>query len=99
VYIHIFLTSALDGGEWSGAPLNHFNTRETAPLHIRWKVGWHLELAWTQWQRIKMPVHSGHSHYTGDNPALPISVLLISTVKQNRADLLQLRSKILNTLV
>jgi hypothetical protein len=31
VYIHIFLTSALVGGEWSASRPGHFTTGERAP--------------------------------------------------------------------
>jgi hypothetical protein len=31
VQLHVFLTSALDGGEWSGSCPSHFTLRERAP--------------------------------------------------------------------
>jgi hypothetical protein len=39
VYIHIFLTSALVGGEWSASRLGHFTPRERA-LRTHWIGGW-----------------------------------------------------------
>jgi hypothetical protein len=39
VYLHVFLTSALDGGEWSASHLPRFTTRERAPGTI-WIGGW-----------------------------------------------------------
>jgi hypothetical protein len=39
VYIHEFLTSALDGGEWSGSRPGRFTPRERAP-GTHWIGGW-----------------------------------------------------------
>jgi hypothetical protein len=39
VYIHIFLTSALDGGEWSVSPPCRFTSGERA-LGTYWIGGW-----------------------------------------------------------
>jgi hypothetical protein len=38
-YIHAFLTSALDGGEWSASRLGRFAPRERAP-GTHWTGGW-----------------------------------------------------------
>jgi hypothetical protein len=39
VYIHIFLTWALAGGEWSASRPCRFTPGERAPI-IHWIVGW-----------------------------------------------------------
>jgi hypothetical protein len=39
VYIHIFLTSALAGGEWSASRPGRFTSRESAP-DTHWIGGW-----------------------------------------------------------
>jgi len=39
VQLHVFLTSALDGGEWSASHPGRFTTRERAP-GIHWIGGW-----------------------------------------------------------
>jgi hypothetical protein len=39
VQIHIFLTSALSGGEWSGSCPGHFTPGETTP-GTHWIGGW-----------------------------------------------------------
>jgi hypothetical protein len=39
VYVHIFLTSALAGGEWLVSRSGHFTPRETAP-DTHWIGGW-----------------------------------------------------------
>jgi hypothetical protein len=39
VYIHIFLTSALGGGEWSASRTGHFTPGERAP-YTHWVGGW-----------------------------------------------------------
>jgi len=38
IEIHAFLTSALDGGEWSASHSSHFTHRVRA--HIHWIGGW-----------------------------------------------------------
>jgi hypothetical protein len=39
IQLHAFLTSALDGGEWSASPTGCFTPRETAP-GTHWIGGW-----------------------------------------------------------
>jgi hypothetical protein len=39
VYLHAFLTSALDEGEWSASCPCHFTVREKAP-GTHWVGGW-----------------------------------------------------------
>jgi hypothetical protein len=51
VYIHIFLASALAGGEWSASSPCHFTPGERAP-GTHWIGGWvGLEPVWTTWGR------------------------------------------------
>jgi hypothetical protein len=47
VWIHIFLTSALAGGEWSVSRPDRFIPGERAPLPIGYKVGWTTVPIWT----------------------------------------------------
>jgi hypothetical protein len=46
VQIHVFLTSALVGGEWSALP-----TGKEPPVPIGQEVGWTSEPVWTTWRR------------------------------------------------
>jgi hypothetical protein len=39
VYLHAFLTSALDGGQWSASRLGRFTPKERAPS-THWIGGW-----------------------------------------------------------
>jgi hypothetical protein len=39
VHLQVFLTSALDGGEWSASRPGRFTTRENVPS-IHWTGGW-----------------------------------------------------------
>jgi len=39
VYLNVFLTSTLDGGEWSASRTSRFTPRETAP-GTHWIRGW-----------------------------------------------------------
>jgi hypothetical protein len=39
VQLHVFLTSAVDGGEWSASRTNRFTPRERAPA-THWIGGW-----------------------------------------------------------
>jgi hypothetical protein len=51
VYIHIFLISALAGGEWSASPPGRFTPRESDP-GTHWIGGWVTpEPVWTTWRR------------------------------------------------
>jgi hypothetical protein len=38
VYLHVFLTSALVGGEWSASRLSHFTPEKSSCTH--WIGGW-----------------------------------------------------------
>jgi hypothetical protein len=46
--IHTFLTSALDGGEWSDSLLGHFTPGKQPPVPIALLQSW---LVWTLWRR------------------------------------------------
>jgi hypothetical protein len=51
VYMHIFLTSALTGSEWS-APRSYLYSREkSTPVLIGLEAGWASETLWTLWRR------------------------------------------------
>jgi hypothetical protein len=47
VYIHIFLTSALVGGELSASRPGRFTSGKESPVAIVQEVGWTPELIWT----------------------------------------------------
>jgi hypothetical protein len=49
VLIHIFLTSALAGGEWSASRPGRFTPGERAPGTLGYEVGWTPEPVWTTW--------------------------------------------------
>jgi hypothetical protein len=51
VYIHIFLTSALAGGELSASRPGRFTPVKESPLPIGLKAGWTPEPVWTTWSR------------------------------------------------
>jgi hypothetical protein len=52
VQIHIFLTSALAGGEWSASYSGRFTPGErTPPVPIGQEFGWTPESVWTMWRR------------------------------------------------
>jgi hypothetical protein len=86
VYIHIFLTSALVGGEWSATRPGRFTPGERAP-GTHWIEGWWAtEPVWTTWRDEKScpywdsnsdplgvrPVVSCYTNWT--NPALTWSL-------------------------
>jgi hypothetical protein len=50
VQIHVFLTLALVGGEWSALPPG-----ERAP-GTHWIGGWAPELVWTTWRKFLTPL-------------------------------------------
>ena len=47
VYLHSFLTSALDGGEWSGSRPAHFKARKSVPRILYLEAWWAPELLCT----------------------------------------------------
>jgi hypothetical protein len=47
VYLHAFLTRALDGGEWSASGPGRFTTMEWAVVPIGQEAGWASEPVWT----------------------------------------------------
>jgi hypothetical protein len=51
VQIHIFLTSALAGVEWSASRPGRFTPGETASVPIGEDVGWISGPVWTIWRR------------------------------------------------
>jgi hypothetical protein len=58
-----FLSSAQDGGKWSGSWPGRFTPRERVPPHaiqIRWDVGWTPQPVWTLWSREKSLASAGN---------------------------------------
>jgi hypothetical protein len=51
VYIHVFFTSALLGGQWSASCPGRLNPGERAPVPIGWEIEWDPEPVWTMWRR------------------------------------------------
>jgi hypothetical protein len=47
---HIFLTSALVGGEWIASHTGRFTPGEIAPVPIGYEVGWTPEPVWATWE-------------------------------------------------
>jgi hypothetical protein len=60
VYIHIFLTSALIGCEWSASRPGRFTTGESALGNIVLKAGWAPEWVWTKWRRENLVPAGSH---------------------------------------
>jgi hypothetical protein len=48
-----FLTSSLDGGEWSVSRPGRFTPGKDPPVPIGYKVGWAPKPVWTLWSREK----------------------------------------------
>jgi hypothetical protein len=53
VEIHVFLTSALVGGERSASHPGRFNPQEEPPVSIGEENGWTPEPAWMTWRGEK----------------------------------------------
>jgi hypothetical protein len=49
VKTHVFLTSALVGGEWSASRPDSFTPGENPPVPIGYEAGWAPEPVWTTW--------------------------------------------------
>jgi len=64
ICIHSFLTSVLDGVEWSNTCLCHFTTRDKTPVPIEQEVGWAPELHRTFWRQEKSLALSGITSHT-----------------------------------
>jgi hypothetical protein len=54
VQLHAFLSSILDGVEWSASWPGHFTTRYKARVITRQKAGSVPELVWTLWRIEKV---------------------------------------------
>jgi hypothetical protein len=51
VYLHGFLTPALDGSEWLISHPGHFTPRETATVTTAYGAVWAPEPVWTLWRK------------------------------------------------
>jgi len=51
--LNTFLTSALDGSEWSTSHPGRFISKKEPLVPIGEEAGWEPELVWTEWQREK----------------------------------------------
>jgi hypothetical protein len=47
----LYLTSAVDGGEWSASRPGRFTPGEIAAGPIRFEAEWAPESVWTQWRK------------------------------------------------
>jgi hypothetical protein len=45
--LHAFLTSALNGGEWSDSCPGHFTAQEKNPSTTGWEAEWAADVVWT----------------------------------------------------
>jgi hypothetical protein len=83
VEIHIFLTSALAGGEWSASRPGRFTPGKEPPVLIRKEVGWTPEPVWTTWRRENTwPYRDSNSEPLGRlDRSQSLSRLLISVHK------------------
>jgi hypothetical protein len=64
-----FLTSALEGCEWSASRLGRFNRKEVAPRTHWIEAGWASEPFLTRWLREKFPAPAGNRTLNLDRPA------------------------------
>jgi len=55
VYFHAFLTSALDGREWSASELGRFYPGERSSGTTGLEAGWAPEAVWVRWRRERIP--------------------------------------------
>jgi hypothetical protein len=58
VYLHAFLTSALDRGEWSASRSVRLTPEKEFLVPIGQEAGWVPDPFWTWWWREKIPVPS-----------------------------------------
>jgi hypothetical protein len=75
ILAHIFLTVALDGGEWWASSPGHFTLWERTPFS-QWIGGWwSTELVWTLWRRQKS-LSAGNRTLIPDHPASNLVIML-----------------------
>jgi hypothetical protein len=65
IYIHLFLTLALDGGEWLGSLSGRFSSEEgplalVIPFNRQLDAGCYLNPVWARWGRNKSVSPSGN---------------------------------------
>jgi hypothetical protein len=49
---HVFIISALDGGEWSASGSGRFNPGERAVVPVKQEARWAPRSVWSLWRRL-----------------------------------------------
>jgi hypothetical protein len=60
VQVETFLTSALDGGQWSASRPAALAPRREAPVPIGMEAGWAPDPVWTLWSREESLIPAGN---------------------------------------
>jgi hypothetical protein len=78
-----FLTTKLDGGDWSAAGPCFFTPGQTFSDTIGKEAGWSEEPVWTQWRR-EQSLTAGENRTPAVQPAAYINCLCNQTVEAHR---------------
>lgn len=81
VQLHPFLTSTLDGGEWSASCLGCvMPLGKDLPVPIELQTGWTPELVWLLWKGASLPLLRKRLKFQ-NNPACTIVILATELAK------------------
>jgi hypothetical protein len=77
VWLHAFVRSAMDGGQWSALSPSRLTPRKIFPVHIRREISWDEEPVWTLWRRYGLHFRESISHLLGHSASITIITIPI----------------------
>jgi hypothetical protein len=76
VWLHTFLTSALDGGDWSASRPGRYMPVEALPVRVVYEGGWASGPVWTRGRRERKSLPCSYAEWNPGRPTHIVSLYI-----------------------